>query len=102
MLGGHKGVSFSLTTRVEFTSEEQNLLEHYKMWTYSLFTRGQMPVTIRDLAQGDSQTVDNVEILLRNEETVKDALDAIPALLDVLRSFGGDEVIDYPRQSVTA
>jgi hypothetical protein len=97
MLGGHKGVSFTLSTRVQFTQEEQQLLDHYKMWEYSLFTRGQLPVTIRTLAQGDSQTLENVEILLRNEEIVKVALDQIPPLLEVLRSFGGDEIVDYPR-----
>lgn len=99
MLGGHKGVSFTLSTRLEFTNEEQNLLEHYKMWSYSLFTRGQLPVTIRQLEQGDTQSLANVEILLDNEEIVKRALDQVPPLLSVLRSFGGDEVIEYPRSS---
>jgi hypothetical protein len=71
----------------------------YKMWDYSLFSRGiqSLPVTIRQLQQGDSQTVDNVEILLGNEDVVKRALDQIPPLLGVLRSFGGDEIIEYPR-----
>jgi hypothetical protein len=32
MLGGHKGVSFTLSTRLEFT---ENLLDHYKMWAAS-------------------------------------------------------------------
>ena len=67
------------------------------MWDYSLFTRGQLPVTIRQLAQGDSQSVANVEILLGNEDIVKRALDQVPPLFGVLRSFGGDEVIEYPR-----
>ena len=97
MLGGHKGVSFTLSTRLEFTDEEQKLLDHYKMWSYSLFTRGQLPVTIRQLEQGDSQSLANVEILLDNEDIVKRALDQVPPLLSVLRSFGGDEVIEYPR-----
>ena len=99
MLGGHKGVSFTLSTRVDFTDEERALLDHYKMWEYSLFTRGPLPVTIRQLLQGDAQTVDNVEVLLENEEVVKRALDQVPPLLRVLRSFGGDEIIDYPRDA---
>ena len=97
MLGGHKGVAFTLSTRLEFADEERDLLDHYKMWDYSLFTRGQLPVTIRQLATGEAQTVDNVEILLGNEDVVKRALDQVPPLLAVLRSFGGDEVIEYPR-----
>ena len=97
MLGGHKGDAFTLSTRLEFTDEESQLLEHYKMWDYGLLSRGQLPVTIRQLVQGDSQTVENVEVLLGNEDIVKRALDQIPPLLGVLRSFGGDEVIEYPR-----
>jgi len=97
MLGGHKGVKFTLRCQVQFTTEEQQLLEHYKMWDYNLFSRGGMPVTLRTLATGDLQTVENVKVLLSNEAIVKEALDEIPLLLDVLRSFGGDETIDYPR-----
>ena len=44
-------------------------------------------------------TVENVEVLLGNEDIVKRALDQIPLLLGVLRSFGGDEVIEYPLHS---
>jgi hypothetical protein len=87
MLGGHKGVAFTLSTRLEFNDEEKQLLEHYKMWSYSLFNRAQLPVTIGQLVQGDSQTVENVEILLGNEDVVKRALDQVPPLLSVLRSF---------------
>jgi hypothetical protein len=98
MLGGHKGVTFTLACKVEFTSEERELLDHYKMWEYSLFTRGPgIPVTISTLAQGDTQTVENVEVLLANEGVVKRGLDQIPPLLEVLRSFGGEETIEYPR-----
>jgi hypothetical protein len=97
MMGGHKGVTFTLSTRITFSPEESELLEHYKLWQYPLFSRGPLPVTIRQIADGDVQIVDNVEILLANEEIVKRALDHVPPLLDVLRSFGGEEVVTYPR-----
>lgn len=97
VLGGHKGVTFTLSCKVEFTSEERELLDHYKMWEYSLFTQTGLPVTISKLAQGDTQTVENVEVLLANEGVVKRGLDQIPPLLEVLRSFGGEETIEYPR-----
>jgi hypothetical protein len=60
-------------------------------------TRGALPVTLRSMAHGDSQTLDDVETLLSNEGVIKRSLDKIPALFEVLRSFGGNEVIDYPR-----
>lgn len=60
-----------------------------------------MPITLRSLAQGESQTIDNVEILLENEAVVKNALDSVPPLLAVLKSFGGEEVVNYPRDEYT-
>jgi aminopeptidase N len=97
VFGGHKGVQFTLYTQVQFTDEETDLLNHYKLWDYSVMTRNQMPVTIRTMAEGDRQTLQSVEVLLSNEEVVKSALDKVPPLLKVLRSFGGNTVIDYPR-----
>lgn len=100
MLGGHKGVNFTLQTQLLFTEEEQQLINHYKMWDYSAFTQGGLPVTLRELAAGRVQTLANVEVLLANEAVVKEALDSIPPLLGVLRSFGGQEVIPYPRDTL--
>lgn len=97
VFGGHKGVAFTLSTQVEFTQEERQLLDHYKLWHYSIMSRGGLPVTLRAMADGDSQTLEDVETLLSNEDVVKRSLDKIPHLFGVLRSFGGDEVIDYPR-----
>lgn len=97
VLGGHKGVRFTLETRVEFTAEERALLDHYQMWSYSVVTRGATPITLSLLSHGDPQTVDDVTTLLRNEAVLKDALDSVPPLLEVLRSFGGEEIVEYPR-----
>ncbi len=99
MLGKHKGVEFTLQTRVIFSPEEQQLIEHYKMWDYSVYEKGGLPISLRNLAQGQTETLENVKILLNNEAVTKDALDSIPPLLQVLRSFGGEEVISYPRES---
>jgi hypothetical protein len=82
---------------VQFTDEETQLLNHYKLWDYSIMTQNQMPITIRKMAEGDQQTLQSVEVLLSNEEVIKSALDKVPPLLEVLRSFGGNTVIDYPR-----
>jgi hypothetical protein len=99
MLGGHKGVEFSLYTRVSFTGEERQLLDHYGMWNYCVMQQAELPVTLANLNQGRHQTLGDVAVLLQNEDQVKEALDPIPLLLEVLRSFGGDEVIEYPRDA---
>jgi hypothetical protein len=102
MLGGHKGVEFTLSYRLELSSEELELVQRYKLDGYTLTWRtldgNRLPDdTIANMLQGRAQTVRDVTTLLGNEEIVKNACDALPTLFEVVRSFGGDEVISYPR-----
>lgn len=102
MLGGHKGVSFTLAYRLELTSEETELVSRYKLSDYPVTWRagqsGQLPDdTIANMIAGRSQTISDVTTLLKNESVVKNACDSLPPLFEVVRTFGGDEVVDYPR-----
>jgi hypothetical protein len=102
MLGGHKGVSFTLAYRLELTPEESELVSRYKLGEYPVTwhsLQGQrMPDdTIQNMVAGRSQTLSDVTTLLNNENIVKDACDSLPTLFEVVRTFGGDEVVDYPR-----
>jgi hypothetical protein len=108
MLGGHKGVEFTLSYRLELSADEQELVDRYKLHFYPLtWTTGpsgerQAGDTISTMVQGRSQTVTDVTTLLNNEEVLKDACDKLPPLFQVVRSFGGDEVIEYPRTGATS
>lgn len=108
MLGGHKGVEFTLSYRLELTADEQALVDRYKLHFYPLtWTTGpsgerQPGDTIATMVQGSRQTVTDVTTLLGNEEVIKDACDKLPPLFQVVRSFGGDEVIEYPRTGATS
>ena len=103
MLGGHKGVNFTLAYRLVLTEEEAALVGRYKLESYPLTwvsgpQGGRIPDdTIANMLQGRSKTVSDVTTLVRDENIVKDACDALPTLFDVVRTFGGDEVIEYPR-----
>lgn len=102
MLGGSKGMSFTLRYKLQLTEEEQAIVKQYRLESYPLtwhVVQGtRMPDdTIGNMAQGRSQTVTDVTTLLGNEETVKQACDALPTLFRVVRTFGGTEVIEYPR-----
>ncbi len=102
MLGGHKGVEFTLSYRLELTAEEAELVRRYKLEEYPLTWRTvqgtQLPDdTIGNMVQGRTQTVRDVTTLLRNEDIVKDACDDLVPLFSVVNSFGGNEVIQYPR-----
>ena len=102
MLGGHKGVLFTLGYRLELTVEEGELVREYKLQDYPLTwidVQGQRvpDATVGALLTGRSQTLNDVTTLLHNENVIKSACDALPPLFEVVRSFGGDEVIEYPR-----
>ena len=53
--------------------------------------------TIGNMMAGRSQTLRDVATLIANEEVVKDECDKPPPLFEVARTFGGDEVVEYPR-----
>lgn len=100
LFGGHKGMRFSLSCQVEFSPEEQQLIEKYKVDDYVLAWRetekGKVPsITVRDLMRGYSVEADDVATLLNNEEIIKQACAEFKALLTVMSTFGGEEVIEF-------
>lgn len=104
VLGGHKGVSFTLTYRLELTPEETELVERYKLGEYPLtfttYRDTRVPDdTVSRLLQGRSQTLSDVTTLVHNEEIIKSACDQLPVLFSIVRTFGGSEVVEYPRNT---
>lgn len=105
MLGGNKGASFTLTYRLELTPDEAALVGQYKLETYPVTYKTVQGTRIPDdtigsMMRGTSMTLPEVTTLVRNEDIVKDACDSLPVLFEIVRSFGGSEVIEYPRRAV--
>lgn len=99
VFGGHKGMRFSLSCRVEINQEEQALIEKYKVHDHVLTwretDRGKLPgVTVRSLVSGYNVELDDVATLLNNEEVIKEACKDFKNLLLVMRTFGGEEVVE--------
>jgi hypothetical protein len=102
MLGGHKGMQFSLACRLVLTPEESQLVEQYRLADYPVTWRSvqgsQVPgETIASLRRGSVQTLTDVTTLVANEKTIKSACDSLPVLFDIVRTFGGEEIVEYPR-----
>lgn len=100
--GRTKSVNFILNVQLQLTEHEMQIVERYRLHDYPLTYRTiqgtQIPDdTIGKLLQGRTQSVSSVETLINNERVVKDACDALPPLFKVVATFGGNEVIDYPR-----
>lgn len=101
VFGGNKGMIFQLTYRVELDSEERELIKKYKVGDHGLtFITDKnglkLPhTTVNKLVNGFTDTAKDISILFNNEETVKEACKEFRILLDVMKTFGGEQVIDY-------
>jgi len=101
LLGGHKGMIFLLTCRVELTPAEQELIKRYKAEMHPLTfvtdrEGNKIPKdTVSSLMRGVTEEMKDITILLNNEEVVRDACKGFKTLLDVMATFGGEEVIEF-------
>ena len=91
------GISFVLTARVELTSEEEALIKKYKAHRAVLFvgSNGNREYTIEHLVTGVRDKCKDISVLLANEELYKEVAARFKIFLEVMQSFGGEEVIEF-------
>ena len=89
------GTSFILEAKVELTSEEKAIVDKYKANKEVLYSSGNRNYTINDLTSGTRDKCKDVTILLDNEEVYKNACKHLKTLLEVMKSFGGQEEIEF-------
>ena len=97
--GGSKGFNFSLNCRLELNENEKSLVEKYKQWDmvvhgYEMEKGGTATWSLRDLSAGKIVTCNGVGALLQSEEEIKGACSNTKIMLEVMESFGGEEVIE--------
>jgi len=102
LFGGHKGMTFVLSCRVELTPAEKELVSKYKAENEVLAIStdrggGKVPkiYTVNNLLLGTTEEVQDITVLLNNEEEIKKACAGFKTLLQVMASFGGEEVIEF-------
>ena len=94
------GMKFLTSFRVELTPEESELVIKYKAHkeplTYTEKKGVNIPgLKINDLINGVTYKAKDITIVLNNEEVIKDACNSFKTYLDVMASFGGEEVIEF-------
>jgi hypothetical protein len=98
VFGGHKGVSFSLAARLALTDEEAALISRYKQNPLIAMLqangRPAAVVVLADLVRGWSVTVADVTELLAVENRIKRGCSELKLLLEVMETFGGEEVFE--------
>ena len=102
MLGG---VSFQLSARTELTSEESDLVRKYNVDKEVLLQKEiKIPltgrsivlnITIGSLMVGQSFKCNDIAEILEYEKNVKESCESFKNYIEVMKHFGGEEVIEY-------
>jgi hypothetical protein len=101
IFGGNKGMIFLLTCRVDLSEKEKSLVEKYRAWdyilTYGTDKKGEKVPRdrVRNLVNGINMDVKDITILLENEDIIKEACKKFKTLLEVMDTFGGEQVVEY-------
>jgi hypothetical protein len=98
-------IKFELKARAELTGEEANLVKKYQVENEILlkkemkipFTGAGIAInlTIGSLMAGQTFTCSDIAEILEYEKNVKFSCEAFKNYLEIMRSFGGQEVIEY-------
>ena len=104
LFGGHKGVNFSLLGRAELNSDERAMIERYKVGEYvlaeySLHQKGstepmQFSISVNDIVNGKTVQTGSVATLRDLEETIKTGCKNLKSLLELMSTFGGEEIFE--------
>jgi len=102
MLGG---VKFELMARTELTNEEAELIKKYKVDKEVLLQKEvKVPLTgrsivlnltIGSLMNGQKFKCKDIAEILEYEKNVKESCEALKNYLEVMKNFGGEEIIEY-------
>jgi hypothetical protein len=102
MLGG---TSFELSAHTQLTSDEANLVKNYKADKEVLLQKEikipftgrsiTLNITIGSLIAGQSFKCNDIGEILEYEKNVKESCASFKNYIEVMRSFGGEEVIEY-------
>jgi hypothetical protein len=100
--GGHKGVMFSVFAKAEITPAERTLIEKYKVGEWILAKREAMigkemtelTLSVDRLINGHTTTVAYLSDLQKWEEDIKSSCVQVKNALEVMATFGGEEVIE--------
>lgn len=91
---------FKLDYRAELTPDEAALVDKYDVGSHPLlFIRKdgeQVPcLTVASLLRGQTDKLEDVTTLLSTEENLKSACRHFRNLLEVMATFGGEEVLEF-------
>lgn len=98
-------IIFELRAKTELTDEELALVRKYKADKEMLLRKEvkipllgksiSFELTIGSLMRGATFRGEDIATILAYEENVKESCEAFKTYLEVMKSFGGEEVVEY-------
>jgi hypothetical protein len=97
---GFRGrIEFDLTVRFGLTDDEAELVNKYKIEKETLLEikmgERAFDVTVADFMTGHIFKHDSITEILECEKNVRGACEHLKNSLEAMKSFGGEEVVDY-------
>jgi len=99
------GVKFELQAKVELTPQESELVKRYKADKEVLVKKEvKIPFTgralvldikIENLISGQTFKCNDIADILETEKNVKEACQNFKSYIDVMKNFGGKEIIEF-------
>jgi hypothetical protein len=99
------GVRFELHARATLTAEEAELINRYKVDDEKLMEKHikipftdralTIKITIGSLINGQSFKCNDISEILQYEEEVKQSCATLRKVIEVMKTFGGEEVIEF-------
>jgi hypothetical protein len=97
------GISFVLKCKVELNAGEMDIIKKYKahketlvIKTLTLFGRSlNLAITIGDLIDGQKFKCKDIGEILAYEDNVKEACGKFKEYVEIMRQFGGEEIVDF-------
>ena len=99
------GVKFELKARTELTNDEADLVRKYKAEKEVLLQKDikipltgraiTLNLTIGSLMSGQTFKCKDIAEILEYEKNVKESCEAFKNYLEVMKNFGGEEVIEF-------
>uniref|UniRef100_A0A7V6CN29 Uncharacterized protein n=1 Tax=candidate division WOR-3 bacterium TaxID=2052148 RepID=A0A7V6CN29_UNCW3 len=99
------GVSFEVFAKIQLSEEEKKLIDHYKLHNEILFQKKMViwgeptdhliDVRVKHLVDGTTYKCKNLGEVLGYINSLKEACATLKTYLEVAKSFGGEEWIEY-------
>src|ERR1700733_14051302 len=99
------GVKFELEAKASLTGEKSSLISKYKVQDEGLTEKHiKIPltdrplvvkITIGSLTPGQTFKCNDIGKILKYEEEIKDSCATLRRLVEIMKTFGGEEIIEF-------